>query len=49
MKRLSADWEREIFFHCKPTLYLEILQNHALNSLFPATPVLVKVSSCIVA
>ena len=28
--------EREIIFHCKSTLYLDILDNHSYNSFLPA-------------
>ena len=33
LERLLVDWEREIIFHCKSTLHLEILLNHSCNSL----------------
>ena len=42
LERLPADWEREVIFHCKSTLSLEIFLNHSYNSLFLAIPVAVK-------
>ena len=29
LERLPADWEREIIFHCRSILYLEVLLNHS--------------------
>ena len=39
LERLPGDWEREILFHCKSILHLEILSNHFFNSPFLVNPV----------
>ena len=39
LERLPADWEREINFHSKSILYLEVLLTHSYNSPFLAITV----------
>ena len=34
LDRLLVDWEREIIFHCKSILYLQVLSNHYTNHPF---------------